>query len=43
MFSRIDFVHMPHEGWMNNDSSFIKKMNEIVLTQTLFPTPLGGF
>jgi hypothetical protein len=42
MFSKINFIRMPQEGWMKNNSS-LPKMNEIVsLTLTFFPTPLSA-
>jgi hypothetical protein len=44
MFSTINFVCMPHKGWMKNDSSFTQKLDESVsLTLPLFPTTFGGF
>ena len=43
MFIRINFVRVPHKGWMKMDSSFAEKIAEIVsLTLTLFPTSLDG-
>ena len=42
MFSRIDFVHMPHGGWMKNDSLCTQKWMKLKIL-TLVPTPLGGF
>ena len=29
MFNRIDFVHMPHEEWMKNGSTFAQKWMKI--------------
>ena len=44
MFCRINFVRVPHEGWMKNDSSFVQKwMKFVSLTLTLFPISLDGF
>ena len=43
MFSRINFIHMTHEGWMKWFIIY-PKLNEIIsLTLTLVSTPLGGF
>ena len=41
MFSKINFVHMPHEGWMKNGSSFVQKWIKIAghVTSCLPPLP----